>query len=293
MKIRQTGTPVLDLLGKVGLEYLTAPMHVILAASMVRLLGGFRRKVLFDQFRRREHAFGMLAAADVAMQYGYERVSVIEFGVASGGGLINLFDVGRHVTQETGVKFDIYGFDTGEGLPLPVDYRDHPESFQTGDYPLVEQSLLSECVDETVKLVIGDVSDTVPEFIDSLDSQAPLGFFTVDVDYYSSAVGCLRVLQGDSQKYLPHFWCYFDDVSVPSANLWCGELLAIEEFNEKNVLRKIHKDDFLRSRRVFKNSDWIDMMRSVHILDHEARSTGISRSKEVSRTANALLGIQK
>ena len=274
MGIRQTGTPASQLLNKIFVEYLTAPMHVVLTASLVKLLGSFRLKVLFDQVRRREHAFGLLAAADIAERYNVDRITVIEFGVASGGGLVNLFDIARKVSKATGVGFDICGFDTGAGLPPPVDYRDHPERFSAGEFPLLDRDALYKQVDESVRLIIGDVAETVPEFIGSLSTDAPLGFFTVDVDYYSSAVGCLKILEGSPEKYLPHFWCYFDDVSGPSANRWCGELLAIDEFNADHSSRKIHRDEFLQSRRVFKNSDWISMMRSVHILDHGARSTG-------------------
>lgn len=170
----------------------------------------------------------MLEAADIAKRYEYDFVSIIEFGVASGGGRMNMYDISRLIKKETGVSFRIYGFDTGTGLPEPVDYRDHPESFQTGDYPLIDPEILFEKTDGAVALIIGDVREKVEDFLVNLSPAAPLGFFTVDVDYYSSAVGCLQVLDGPAEKYLPHFWAYFDDITLASANHWCGELLAIE-----------------------------------------------------------------
>ncbi len=134
--------------------------------------------------------------------------------------------------------------------------------------------------------------DEVHDFVASLKPDAPLGFFTVDVDYYSSALGCLEVPKGQPDRYLPHFWAYFDDVTMPSANRWCGELLAIDEFNLANQQRKIDNSDVLRSRRVFKNSDWLEIIRSVHILDHPARQEASSPQRSTKMTHNAALGIK-
>jgi hypothetical protein len=39
-------------------------------------------------------------------------------------------------TAVTGVKIDVYGFDTGKGLPPPRTYRDHPELYRQGDFPM-------------------------------------------------------------------------------------------------------------------------------------------------------------
>jgi hypothetical protein len=105
LKIRNTGSPLSRLVGKIGIEYLTAPLHVVAAAAFARLFLGFRHKVLFDQIRRREHAFGMLQAADIARQYGYSAVSVVEFGVASGGGIMNMYDISRFVDVKPASRF--------------------------------------------------------------------------------------------------------------------------------------------------------------------------------------------
>lgn len=247
MRIRTPGSPVSELAGKIGTEYLTAPIHVLLAATFSRYFPGFRQKVLFYQVRRRQNAFGMLQAADIAMQYGYSEVTIVEFGVASGGGIMNMYDISKYVEKETGIAFKIYGFDSGVGLYKPVDYRDHPEAFTEGDYPLIDKDLLAQNTDGSVELIIGNVQKTVPGFVEKLSPDAPLAFFSVDVDYYSFAAGCLKILMGDPECYLPHFWCYFDDIALASANHWCDELLAIEEFNHANKLRKIDKSDMLKT----------------------------------------------
>ena len=43
----------------------------------------------------------------------------MEFGVAPGGGLMNMCWIAEKVSRETRVKFDIIGLDSGEGMPPP------------------------------------------------------------------------------------------------------------------------------------------------------------------------------
>ena len=82
---------------------------------------------------------------------------------------------------------------------------------------------------------------------------------------------------------------YLDDIGVDGSNPWTGELLAASEFNAENALRKIAPFALLRSRRIFKNTQWIDRMYAAHIHDHPFRSPNHMRnSKRV--IANEYLG---
>ena len=54
---------------------------------------------------------------------GYDRISVIEFGVAGGNGLVALESCARQAAELSGVAIDTYGFDTGTGLPKPTDVQ--------------------------------------------------------------------------------------------------------------------------------------------------------------------------
>ena len=94
----------------------------------------------------------------------------------------------------------------------------------------------------------------------------------MDVDYYSSAKKALAVLSGAPNLYLPIVPVYLDDIGVDGSNPWTGELLAVDEFNRENKLRKIAPFTLLRSRRIFKNTQWIDRMFAAHIHDHALRS---------------------
>jgi hypothetical protein len=85
-----------------------------------------------------------LEAAERARSLGLKRVTIAEFGVASGGGLLAMCQFARQATKETGVDFQIVGFDTCTGLPPPVDYRNHRDLFQHGDYPMPDHGRLKE-----------------------------------------------------------------------------------------------------------------------------------------------------
>ncbi|MEM7191770.1 MAG: hypothetical protein AAF405_02685 [Pseudomonadota bacterium] len=266
---------------KVLVERGTEPLHLNLMSVFVALFGSYRSKVDFDLIVRQQYAFPILYAADLAKKYGYETVSLVEFGVAGGAGLMNMCHIAEQTTKSTGIKFRIFGFDTGTGMPPAIDYRDLPESFQAGDFPM-DQDKLREALPDFAELVIGDIADTVPTFCSTLTEEAPIGFVAVDVDYYSSAKKTLEILKGAPEHYLPIVPVYLDDIGVDGSNPWTGELLAVNEFNQENALRKIAPFTLLRSQRIFKNTPWIDRMYAGHIHDHALRSPQNKREPQRS-----------
>ena len=265
-------------LRKVLVERATEPLHLNLLAAFVAIFGTYRAKVDFDLIVRQQYAFPMLFAAERARRYGLSTISVVEFGVASGAGLLNMCRIADKTRRATGINFRIYGFDTGRGMPPPVDYRDLPESFQEGDFPM-DVPRLQASLPSFAKLVIGDVEETIPPFLASLTPEDPLGFVAVDVDYYSSTKKALKILTGAPNLYLPVVPIYLDDIAEYGSNPWTGELLAVNEFNRENKLRKIAPFSLLRSRRVFKNTQWIDRMFAAHFHDHALRSTVPRRNR--------------
>ena len=256
---------------RIALERLTEPLHLNLAALLVALFGSLRARVAFDLVLRQHHAFGLLQAADRARSLGLTAVTAVEFGVANGAGLLNLCEVGARVTAATGVRFDIIGFDTGQGMPPPADHRDHPEYYGAGDFPM-DRAALEARLPPNARVVYGDVAETVPRTLADLTPAAPIGFVSLDVDYYQSSRAALCLLADrDPAKYLPIVVVYLDDIAFPGHNDWCGELLAVHEFNAAHALRKIARYGFLRTQRVFKNPAWLDHIFLLHVLDHAAR----------------------
>ena len=227
----------------------------------------------FDLVNRPQYAWGILEAADIAAEQGLRRVTVIEFGVAAGAGLLNMAGIATRVKEATGVDVTVVGFDTGKGMPPPVDYRDHPEHYSTGDFAM-DVDRLEAALPAHARLVLGDLGDTVPTFADELDAAAPVGFVAVDVDYWSSTVDALRLFEhAEPRCYLPRTPLFLDDITFPNHNRWCGELLAVDEFNERNGLRKIEHHRFLENLRVLRRTHWLKQIYNLHVLDHPARST--------------------
>ncbi len=256
---------------RIFLERLTEPLHLNVMSPFVLAFGGFRAKVAWDLVPRHHTAYGLLKAADYAAALGLEEVTAIEFGVAAGAGLLNLCEVAARVTRATGIRFRIVGFDTGRGMPPPRDYRDHPEYYAEGDFP-TDVAALSARLPANARLVVGDVAETVPAFVAELTASAPVGFVAVDVDYYWSAVESLAVFTGPADRYLPITLVYLDDVEEEGVNPWCGELLAVNQFNDAHPRRKITPFNFLRQRRIFRRAKWIDHLFALHVLDHPTRS---------------------
>ena len=115
-------------------DALTEPLHIIALSALVSTIGDVRTKIEFDRFECRPYAFGILNAADQAKQHGIKKNSIVEFGVASGRGLLSMSRIATAVSKLTEVEIDVVGFDTGAGMPPAIDYRDHPESYFEGDF---------------------------------------------------------------------------------------------------------------------------------------------------------------
>lgn len=266
---------------RILLERLTEPLHLNLLSIPVFLFGSFRQKVAFDLVPKHQYAYGILKAADLAKAQGVSTISVIEFGVASGAGLLNMVRLAEKVTKLTGIGIRIYGFDSGTGMPPPVDYRDHPDQYQTGDFAM-QRDMLESRLPPNAKLVVGELKDTVDGFLKSLPGSEPIGFVAIDVDYYSSTKDAMRVLQGTPEQYLPLAVVYCDDTFLEVHNSWCGELLAINEFNDENAMRKIERYRFFENFRIFKNAIWVKQMFQLHVLDHPTRNRIITTDKKRS-----------
>lgn len=231
----------------------------------------------YDLVPREAYAFGILSAADFAVENGIKKITIIEFGVAAGNGLLNMCYIAEKVSKLTGVEFEILGFDTGVGMPPPVDFRDHPEKYFTGDFPPVDSEKLRSILPANAKLILGEIGNSIGEIKKYCNS--PIGFVSVDVDYYSSTIDCLKVFNLGADDYLPYVFTYFDDVYNIDHNDYCGELLAINEFNQKNESRKIVKATLLNSLRIFRRSPWTHQIYLTHIFDHSYRAISHIKAK--------------
>ena len=252
-------------------ERFSEPLHLNILAIFVAIFGSMRSRIFFDLYVRQQHAFGLLTAADDSLANGFKSVTAIEFGVANGAGLLNLCALAERIAKETGVTFHIVGFDNVSGMPPLRDYRDHPELYQPGWYPMEAPDRLRESLPPNARLILGDLATTVPEFLSTLPADSPIGFVSLDVDYYWSSVEALKCFTGEAELYLPRVTMDLDDISSAAHNPWCGELASINDFNAGHSMRKIAPFNFLRESRLFKNARWLSQMDTFHVLDHPAR----------------------
>ena len=143
---------------------------------------------------RPHYVWGSLLAAHTAAALGYERFSAIEFGVAGGNGLLALERAASAAAELLGVEAEVFGFDTGTGMPAPVDHRDVPWTIPRGCSSSTSRPCGRGCIDR--RAGTGPVAQTVPEWL--LSERAPLAFAAFDLDYYSATADALAVFDARS-----------------------------------------------------------------------------------------------
>lgn len=215
---------------------------------------------------RPHFTWGMLQAAHLSRALGVKRISVIEFGVAGGNGLVSLEKIAKEGEALMGVGIDVYGFDTGVGLPKPADYRDLPNLYQESDF-FMDVDKLKKRLDKA-QLLLGLVETTIIKFIDS--KPAPVAFISFDLDYYTSTMQAFKLLDAVPGVLLPRIHCYFDDIMGFTFSEFTGERLAISDFNNTHHMRKISPIFGLRYSLPppYANEQWVESMYLVHIFDH-------------------------
>ena len=266
---------VLDFLKRLSEE---PPFRLITRATIKRLPCTIRTKARWDVASRPNYLVGVLAAADQAKREGVSAISAYEFGVAGGNGLLALAESAEAVEQEVGVKIRVYGFDAGAGLPSAApDFREHPDQWMPGDYPMNEPELRRRMRPNT-ELIIGEISRTLPDHLRT--AAPPIGFVSVDVDLYSSATDVLSMFKAPERRMLRRTFIYFDDIDFVFNHKFAGELLAIDEFNESSTGVKIDRWYGIEKFRPFWESPWLRKMYVAHDLDaisqvHQTRKAAV------------------
>jgi hypothetical protein len=228
----------------------------------------------YGTWDRPHYAYGIYHSALLARALGEPRISVIEFGVAGGNGLLSMERLAERIGAHTGVAIDVIGFDSGGGMPAPVDYRDLPHVWGEGFYHMDVDRLRARLT--RARLVIGDVAETVPAFL--REGPAPIAFTAFDLDYYSSTSKAFQVFCGAASSRLPRIYAYFDDIIWPEVachNEYVGELLAIREFNDSHETMKICQLRALRWMRK-RPAQWNEQMYIIHDFAHPRYTQRVS-----------------
>ena len=228
-------------------------------------IGSFAFRMEINALKRMPYAYICFNAAKLAKKLGYKKISVIEYGAGEGSGLLSLEEYTEEIEKILGVQIDIYGFDTGQGLSKPVDYRDLPYHWKEGFFPMNKNDLLKKL--KKTKLVLGDIEETSKNFFSNY-KPAPIGAIIHDFDLYSSTKIAVSMMEGNTNFFLPRVLSYFDDTigtDVELFNDYTGERLAINEFNLNNTDIKISTPyHFLvQSKEVWHHQIWI-----IHFFKH-------------------------
>jgi hypothetical protein len=251
----------------------------ILISRIIRLfnIGSYEFKINFNATGSRNYyAYCIFHAAKLANSLGLTKMSVIEFGCAQGQGLIAIEEIAKEVKKIFTVNIEVYGFDTGEGLPQPVDYRDLEYHWKKGFYKMDKDALKKKI--NISKIILGDVKSTIPDFINKY-KPAPIGCIFHDLDYYSSTKNSFSIFNEDNLNFLPRVYNYFDDIigtEVELYNDWTGERLAIKEFNEENNDKKFSSAYHLITSPV--HYTWYHQIQILHFFRH--RDYGVYISEE-------------
>lgn len=252
-------------------ERLCEPIALNIISLFVYVFGDYHTKIDYDfDLLRPEYCFGVKDAFETAKKESIKKILLFEFGVASGRGFFKICEIAKKLSKKYAIDYEVIGFDTGEGLPEIQDYRDHPEKYRFGDYP--SMGLKNATLPKKSKIYFGEIKDTIKNFVKESDSNVgKIGFISIDVDLYTSTVDTLGIFKLDASKYLSKVTLHLDDMRDTDHNEYCGELLAIREFNDLNLPRKICKMNQLRNNRVFKNASYLGRMFYAHIFDSEIR----------------------
>jgi hypothetical protein len=261
-------------LGRAVLEPARLPRELLLRWPWA----SFESRLKWDALDRPGYAYGTYQAALEARALGLSGISVIELGVAGGRGLLALESHAREIQAGLGVDISVFGFDTGSGMPPPVDYRDMPYVWKPGYFEMNGDLLATRL--ESAEIIVGNVAQTVPAFV-ARPGVAPLGFVAFDLDYYSSTAAALALLSVDASLLLPRVHCHFDDVVGDDSELhseYTGELLAIAEFNARHSDRKLARIHGLAYKRAIP-AEWHIKQYVLHCFSHPLYERHIGRQE--------------
>ena len=206
--------------------------------------------------------------------------------MAGGNGLLALEKAATLVGELIGVDIDVYGFDMGSGMPKPIDYRDLPNLYSEGQFSMDTDKLMSKLT--SAELIIGNVKETVPQFMKK--AFAPIGFISIDLDYYSSTSDAFILLEGDYDCLMPRIFCYFDDIMGFTFSEFTGERLAISEFNERNAMKKISPIFGLKFYlpNQYRQAIWAYAIYIAHLFEHPlySRQDGLVATKQYATHTN-------
>jgi hypothetical protein len=242
-----------------------------------------------DEYPYPYYAYSVLVSCMQARMLGHEAVTVIEFGVAGGNGLVALERAAGEIGDQLGVHVDVLGFDNAEGMPPSEEPEDMIYWYRPGAFEMDTVRLRAKL--SRARLFLGRVEETISEATASL--RGPIGFCSLDLDYYSATTQALKVFDAPHETRLPRVLLYADDIfgwydlNIMGASV--GEERAFAEFNADHKDLRIDAVRGLRHKRPVP-AMWNEKMFALHDLTHPGYDTPINPVSADQRAA--LLSLQ-
>ena len=223
----------------------------------------YRQYYKSGSLERMNYAVNIMSAAFEAKRFGYNGISVIEFGVGGGIGLLAAQFHAREISKLIGIDIKVYGFDLGTGLPKSDEGKEVDNIlhiFQPGFFVMNKEKLVNRLEENTI-LIIGDIKNTIKDFVDNYNPY-PIGAIFIDVDTYQSTKYILdwMAINNYDNVFLPRIYMYFDDVFSQYEGI--GEEKAIQEFNNTVKGMKISpekiSDDIGIYNTIGEHTFWLD-----------------------------------
>ena len=238
----------------------------------------FDSRVKLSLTHRPSYSYCIYHSALLGKKLGLNSISVIEFGVATRNGLRFIEFVSKKVEKIVGIKIEIYGFDNGDGLPEPIDYKDLPYHWESGFFKMDIPKLKSLLKRST--LILGNIKETSKSFFSDY-SPAPIGAVFHDFDFYSSTKDSLQLFKASNEYFLPRVFNYFDDTiggEIELYNDFTGERLAINEFNNESKDIKFSPAYHLITKQF--NLKWHHQIWITHFFNHPKYNYFISEKNQ-------------
>ena len=207
------------------------PLRSILFRKLLRRwpVGSYPARLSLGAVDRPSYGWCTYHAAVEARTLGYKAMTVVEFGVAGGNGLVSLCKHKKDIQKELDIEILVVGFDSGTGLPASQDSRDLLYFWPSGSFEM-DRAALEKRIGGQAELVLGGVATTIESWHPRPD--APVGAIMFDLDFYTSTMAAFGLLL--QANILPRVWCYFDDICGYPGNAYTdsiGEREAIKQFN--------------------------------------------------------------
>ena len=234
---------------------------------------------------RANYALGILMAAHQAKELNYKKISIIELGCWNLEGLIDIENYIHDIKKFIDIDFKVYGFELGTGhIKEETDPRNRLYDLSGGNYTFKKKDNLKKLT--ISKLILGDVKDTVPKFLEEghLDD-APLGFIIFDLGFYSSAKNALQLLKSDSKRYLPRSIIYSDNNYFVLKNE--ADKAAFAEFNLEGG-KTISPIGELAEQLSLSWNKWIFLGKRMYMLsDLKHEKYNINYEQKINKLVNS------